>query len=278
MKFSLVIPTHSRVRYLNRLLKSVAQLDADDFEVVLVGNTREDSYVSRLSARYQKHFPIQSAVVGKAGVNRARNLGAQLSKGAIVVFIDDDCYFQKSQSKFLQQLKEFFAQNDSVDIVGGNYKLPSRKVPSAVKAYHIIAQNWFFQGLSLGPSNWCLFGGCLAVKRRVFDGGNWFEESITFGSAESEFVLRCLEKGFVVKSVPQISITHDSKITVKDIIRKAHSQSRTTSHFSVFSSPKYQLPLSLNFKDALLDEFANGPLERSKILHKMHAYEVNFAK
>lgn len=278
MKFSIVVPSHNRPKHLERLLKSLTHFSKRDFEVVLVGNTGDDSYVSRLGAKYQKYLLIQTAIAGQIGVNHARNLGIRLSSGSIVVFIDDDCYFEKSQTSFFDQLDDIYMKDERISLLGGNYTLPPKKCSPTVKAYHIIAQNWFYQGLALGPFNWCLFGGCLSVRRRVFIEGNFFDESIFFGSAESEFVLRCLEKGYLTQCAPHACITHDSDITTADIIHKARSQSWTSSRFPVFSCPEFQLPLYLNFKEALLDEYSHGPLERSRILRQISTYEVNFGK
>ena len=83
--FSIVVPTLDRPAKLRRLLDLLAQQRDDDFEVIVVDQSTipfsSDDSAMDLTI-------IHSAVRGQV---HARNLGANVARGKVIVCTDDDC-------------------------------------------------------------------------------------------------------------------------------------------------------------------------------------------
>lgn len=89
MKFSVVIPTHQRVKYLAKAIESVANQTYNNFEIIVVNDYPEDKRdIDHLASQFENirvfHQPFPQ------GGNAARNLGINESRGDIIAFLDDD--------------------------------------------------------------------------------------------------------------------------------------------------------------------------------------------
>ncbi len=92
MQLSVIIPTFNRAAALDLCLAALSSQVVDaDWEIVIVddGSTDETEDVVQ---RYAKTFPVPIAYQRQqnAGPARARNVGIEASRGAIILFIGDD--------------------------------------------------------------------------------------------------------------------------------------------------------------------------------------------
>lgn len=89
--FSVIISVHNDWLPLEKCLESLAQQsEAHGFEVVVVDDGSDHAppdYIHESAYRY----PLTIVRQAHAGIPTARNLGIQVSKGAILVFTDADC-------------------------------------------------------------------------------------------------------------------------------------------------------------------------------------------
>jgi glycosyltransferase involved in cell wall biosynthesis len=93
-RFSIIIPAYNDWGPLDRCLESLAQQsNTPSFEVIVVddgsGQTAPESI-----RRWGSHYPLTIFQQSHAGVSVARNLGIQMSKGAILLCVDADCKLQ----------------------------------------------------------------------------------------------------------------------------------------------------------------------------------------
>src|SRR5438093_3348882 len=96
---SVIVPTHSRRRWLNRCLGALVRqnLEPDAYEVIIVNDGADDGTRMLVQgwgdrARHRggpafRYLPIRSA----RGPAAARNVGWRAARGEIVAFTDDDC-------------------------------------------------------------------------------------------------------------------------------------------------------------------------------------------
>jgi glycosyltransferase involved in cell wall biosynthesis len=90
---SLVISTLGRSDELARLLASLAAQTFQNFEVVVVDQNADDR-VSAILTQSQLPFPVDHVRTPQArGLSRGRNIGWQRSRGEILLFPDDDCWY-----------------------------------------------------------------------------------------------------------------------------------------------------------------------------------------
>lgn len=85
--FSVVVPTYCRHDRLDRLMRYLAQQSFRDFEVVVVDQSPEPWP----GAARDHGFPLAYVHTDLRGAVAARNTGADLARGRIIAFTDDDC-------------------------------------------------------------------------------------------------------------------------------------------------------------------------------------------
>ena len=88
---SVVIPTRDRASMLATCLDSVLATRYPDLEVVVVDNApSDDSTRALVDERFGSDPRVRYVRLAQAGASHARNVGAQLARGEIVAFTDDD--------------------------------------------------------------------------------------------------------------------------------------------------------------------------------------------
>lgn len=91
MRVSIIVPTKDRPDAVSRLMRALERQDPIDggFEVVAVADGCTDATVRRLRAGAWP-FPFHLFEQPPSGAAAARNCGAALASGAILLFLDDD--------------------------------------------------------------------------------------------------------------------------------------------------------------------------------------------
>lgn len=83
---TVVICTKDRPELLDRCLASIAQLNYQNFDVLVVDNAPKDSRSQQVAARWRSHYVVEPVV----GLSRARNRGASECSAELIAYIDDD--------------------------------------------------------------------------------------------------------------------------------------------------------------------------------------------
>lgn len=97
IKFSIIIPTFSRNKLLNKLLESIIlnnstyEKNKNLFEIIVVDNNK-DKKAKYITNKYKDICYIHEK---KEGVSFARNSGAKKATGKYLIFLDDDEYIDK---------------------------------------------------------------------------------------------------------------------------------------------------------------------------------------
>jgi hypothetical protein len=82
---SVIIPAHNEARYLGQTLESLARQNYGWFEVIVVANGCTDATADVARGRCQRLI-----VLSQKSLGIARNLGARMAKGDLLVFLDAD--------------------------------------------------------------------------------------------------------------------------------------------------------------------------------------------
>lgn len=108
---SVIIPAHNEEGYLSRTLEALQHQNYGWFEVIVVANGCSDR--TRDVARGRCHRLI---VLSERSLGVARNLGARMARGEILLFLDADTILEPMA---LRVIAEYFTKADSAGTIQG---------------------------------------------------------------------------------------------------------------------------------------------------------------
>ena len=137
---SIIICTYNRRHLLNDCLSSVFRMDypKSKYEVIIIDGGSTDG-TSEIQLEYKEIRFFTERICGLAN---ARNKGAELAKGSIVIYTDDDCIVD---SQWIKNLLLGFQLSSSIMGVGGPV-FPSNSSPVPKKIYVKAALGLFDEG------------------------------------------------------------------------------------------------------------------------------------
>jgi hypothetical protein len=185
MKFSVVVPCFNLGRFLTDCLESIACQTVPPGEVVVVDDGSTDQQTVELCSRlhdYDYPFVIRSLRKPNGGVSSTRNHGIRHSSGDVVLPVDAD---DKLAPDAVQAFTEFFERNPEVDVCYPDF-------------FHFGNEDTFSPGFTF--NRWRLtqqniIATASAVRRRVFDAGYWYDETMRRGNEDWEFWMRTCALG-----------------------------------------------------------------------------------
>lgn len=120
MKISVIICSYNREKYIRAALESMVAQDfpAYDFEVLVVDNNSSDNTGQVCRAFISAHpgFHLYYFLEKRQGASYARNTGAEIAKGELLCFMDDDAV---AEPDFLKKMADFHRNNPGVNAFGG---------------------------------------------------------------------------------------------------------------------------------------------------------------
>jgi glycosyltransferase involved in cell wall biosynthesis len=276
---SVIIPHYTgggKTSVLKNTIDSIlVQSIAPNTEVIVVCNP-PDSESGELQSLYGARVKVLSSP--EANVNVARNLGLRHARGQYSVFLDDDCVLGDKSS--LEKILSSLERDPNLIACGGDYQLPEKSKIWDL-AYSRIQRRWIQASQLPDKTSENLFGGFLAVKSGELKGID-FEESIPFGGAELSFVHRLRETGKKVRWFEDVKVTHLTRLSFFQFLRKGYKQGLTTGRFPQLGENKVLRAKPHEkkyFADALYQlSFDYGRIaadrDSRKILRRLHSLKT----
>ena len=223
---SVVLCTRDRPAQLRRCLESLAHLDDDDHEILVVDNNDAPSIdPAALPSRTRLvHEP-------RRGLDVARNRGAAEAGGAVIAYVDDDC---EVDPHWLTALRRAFA-DPAVGLVTGRVRPASLERPT-----HRSFESYF--GFDRGlvrrrftpwddrpwyPLWTGLLGtGCnMAMRRDDLDRVGGFDERLDVGTTiggggDLDVFARLLQAGTIAEYAPDALVWHHHRDDPHDLARQ----------------------------------------------------------
>lgn len=177
---SIVIPCLNEEKFLPQLLQSIKDSDFKDYEIIV-----SDANSSDRTIEEAKKFTNKIVKDKKGSPARQRNLGANLAKGSVILFLDADTSLAKG---FLEKIyQEFLKRN--LGVAGFYLKFKSNKFFH--KIIEVILNKVFFLGQFTVPAT---VGSGIIIKRDIHKKIQGFDESVFIGE-DHDYIKRAKKYG-----------------------------------------------------------------------------------
>jgi len=162
-----------------------------------------------------------------------RNKGADIGKGKIIVFLDDDAIVHKD---LLKNAEKFFSEHPEIDIVGGPQLTPhNEKGFARISGYTLSSKfgGWSTSNryeskkLNLNADDTYLTTAIMFCKKEIFKEVR-FDENL-FPGEDPKFILEAKEKKFKVAYSPELIVYHRRRPTIKKFVLQIFSYGKVAS-------------------------------------------------
>lgn len=193
MKVSLVLIAHNIAERIDSCLNSVLNQNLSDYEVVVVDDGSTDDTAEKV-----KRYPVRLIRQANQGVAAARNTGARVSRGDIIIFLDGDCVVLND---FIEKMIESF-ENPKIGMTQGYIDIANPE--SLVARLIFVKARYLFQNLEYLDFAW---GGCIAIRSGLFRELGGFSTRWRY-SEDKELSRRVLERGYAIYLVKEARFAH----------------------------------------------------------------------
>ena len=211
MKISIIIPVYNSSLTLKECLGAVLDSSFKNFEVIIVSDNSPDNSVV-IARQYQCKIIELPKNKGPAF---ARNRGAQVSSGDILLFIDSDVIIKNDA---LNYLNDMFFQNE-IDAIQGIYS--HKPTYESIATQYQMSYNCYY----IWPKNKkyasTLSTCCLAIRKKIFLNLKGFNVNFKRPSAEDEeFGYFLIDKGYKILILRELNVEHRVNYNLKHFIKK----------------------------------------------------------
>jgi len=205
---SLVIPTHNRFKTLQRLLKSIEDLNLEPDEVIIVndGSVDQTQYLLKSWESDNHNFvPIVFNNPASQGPGAARNIGIQLASSDAIAFTDDDCIPHPSWISSI--MKSRYWERKEIAGIGGKVFNFRKGAVSEYYSYHRILEPPKYNQY-LVTANACYLKNCLLEV-------NGFDETHKYpGGEDNGLSFKLAKRGYKFGFEKNMVVLHDYRTSI----------------------------------------------------------------
>ncbi|MCO5141652.1 MAG: glycosyltransferase [Oligoflexia bacterium] len=256
---SVIISAKNESPHLSDCLLSLKkQKGGYPFEVIVVDNNSTDNTYA-VAKSLQDEMPNLSVhLEKKPGSPAARNKGARLAKGEILIFTDADCVFESHWLK--EMIDPLLSSNMDYPLgaVGGNTKTfheKNRSLNIWEKYLDVLFEFWEKDRISKFPAFLPWAPTCnLAVKKSIFDLVGGFDENWKVAAYDVDLCWRIVLSGFVIGYNEDAIVFHKRRSSLVALIR----QMENYSYFNSALLTTYESELKLSKRRSRKERRASG--------------------
>lgn len=219
---SFIIPSLGSSERLKTCLNSILNQqtsDTTDFEIIVMVGKNADCVDFAFPKRIRIHY-FPSAT----GASSLRNLGANMARGQILYFLDDDCVLD---SPFV--LQNFISKVEEADVAWCGQYLSHSSSTWAGDTYNSICRFWLGSRIEDKKSS-VFLGGNFVVRNQFWSSNRLhFDESLEKGGEELALAHKLKTAGFPLNFSPDLKVHHLSKHSTISCLTRAWTHGTTPS-------------------------------------------------
>ena len=202
-RVSAVILAFNRADEVEHTLDRLAE---EPLHEVIVVDSGDDDTSARVSARGGSERLVQSGDIGAA----ARNLGAEIAEGELLLLLDDDSYPRRGS---VERLRDAFADAPDLGLLAG-LVLDVDSEGRVVREAEVGTFDWFLRAGHRGPvpaegipTFFFPEGGCMVRRDAFLEAGGFFAPYF-FTVSEVDLATRLIARGWDVRYMPAAGFEH----------------------------------------------------------------------
>jgi glycosyltransferase involved in cell wall biosynthesis len=229
-QFSLIVPTLGNKEDIEFLINSLHLQECKQPVQLLLCYTGDHlDQLKRELPPVQGHIQLDIILSPRPGIASARNHGLRHAKGEIILFMDDDCYLPHGH--YLENATALFQKEKHLGF-GGIYLSTKIQTHYVSSFYNYICNLWLLSFLHDGLLKITL-GGCTMISKSAIEHSRAdFFESDEKAAEEYSFNLRLQQKNIPVYLNDQVSVCHNARCSLWQLLRKAWNHGRALSTYS----------------------------------------------
>jgi len=119
---SVIVATRNRAHYLTECLQRLAdQRCQEQFEIIVIDNDSTDDTPKVIEEWMRRNPKLRTFRESRIGLSAAKNAGARLAKGSLLLFTDDDVLVE---SNWVKGYLDWFARMPDTNVLGGGPIVP----------------------------------------------------------------------------------------------------------------------------------------------------------
>ena len=215
---SLVIVNYNGKKFLRQCLLTLLKTNYLNFEVIIVDNASTDGSLEELE-NYFGSNPNIKLVKNQENVGHSEgcNIGAKLSNGRYLVFLDSDIEFESEN--WLLELVKVMENDNTIGLAQAKIVLSEDKtlldcVCIAIDALGTWAANYGSKGEKLKKNFEIMAAssGCCIIRREVFNNSGGFDNDYFIYDDDTDLSLRLRIMGYRILFIPSSEVIHRSGV------------------------------------------------------------------
>lgn len=236
IKASIIIPTYNRPDFLTKTIRSLTNQSCpiDDYEVIVVDNGNQFQKNKKIVdsfAKQSRKYNLRYVKIDKIGVHYARNFGAKIAKGKLLIFTDDDCILDRN---FISSYLEAFNKHPKLLASGGPIKPVWESSPPVWLLNFINKSKTFYMLSIMEPyksfhlnSRGFFFSANIAIRQDTLLKAGGFNPELVgdnyVGDGETGLYKKLWQKNIFIGYVSKATVYHfipKERMTIKYLTKR----------------------------------------------------------
>ena len=239
-KVSLIFPYFKKEKEMLNAIKSLKEqsfnsnFQYNDIEIIVINDGDKDSKI-------EEKLPEEIIYIYRNkfnyGISRSRNLGAKVSSGRLLVFVDPDFIFPSDYCETVYNEYLKYGKNNIItgyleDYFYKNYNSDPREAFGVWENPDRITKRFYH-----------VAGGHMAIDRNIFFESGGFDEDLIYGGVEDVYY------GSKLSENENLGVVYSTKMRVKHVPHKisfAHNQVNKSLTLTALKNPRFYYNFFLN--------------------------------